>query len=271
MIEAKDFSERKTGQERWGGQSLVKENAPGKGLGKKQEAVQETLPEPEEAQEDENPCWYHICSQGLEGVDLFPDENAFIVGVNKFAVAFKLFGEEVEVAILVLVSNHFHSLVWGRKSDVIRCAERYKKTISMYYSHRFGTSKVMCRVRVKVERVDSEEYLKNVIGYILNNPRKHRETNNPFSYPWSSILEYFDKEGHSAVCGHSSMEETEGYGNKPQCPSSMETLRQWDGYIRIFYFIRSPGVGCQDNRLSLLPGEQGGFECQSGRGNPIPE
>ncbi len=199
MIEAKDFSERKTGQERWGGQSLVKENAPGKGLGKKQEAVQETLPEPEEAQEDENPCWYHICSQGLEGVDLFPDENAFIVGVNKFAVAFKLFGEEVEVAILVLVSNHFHSLVWGRKSDVIRCAERYKKTISMYYSHRFGTSKVMCRVRVKVERVDSEEYLKNVIGYILNNPRKHRETNNPFSYPWSSILEYFDKEGHSAV------------------------------------------------------------------------
>ena len=180
MIEAKDFSERKTGQERWGGQSLVKENAPGKGLGKKQEAVQETLPEPEEAQEDENPCWYHICSQGLEGVDLFPDENAFIVGVNKFAVAFKLFGEEVEVAILVLVSNHFHSLVWGRKSDVIRCAERYKKTISMYYSHRFGTSKVMCRVRVKVERVDSEEYLKNVIGYILNNPRKHRETNNPF-------------------------------------------------------------------------------------------
>lgn len=47
--------------------------------------------------------------------------------------------------------------------------------------------------------MDSEEYLKNVIGYILNNPRKHRETNNPFSYPWSSILEYFDKEGHSAV------------------------------------------------------------------------
>ncbi len=147
----------------------------------------------------EEPGWFHICSQGLEGVDLFPDDNAFIVGVNKFATAFKLFDEDVEVVILVLVSTHFHSLAWGRRSDVVRCAERFKKTISMYYSHRYGTSKVMCRVRVKVEKVDSEEYLKNVIGYILNNPRKHRETNNPFSYPWSSILEYFDKDGHSAV------------------------------------------------------------------------
>ncbi len=147
----------------------------------------------------EEPGWFHICSQGLEGVDLFPDDNAFIVGVNKFATAFKLFDEDVEVVILVLVSTHFHSLAWGRRSDVARCAERFKRTISMYYSHRFGTSKVMCRVRVKVEKVDSEEYLKNVIGYILNNPRKHRETNNPFSYPWSSILEYFDKDGHSTV------------------------------------------------------------------------
>lgn len=167
MVEAKDFNERKTGQVR--------------------------------LDDQEKTGWFHICSQGLEGVDLFPDEKAFIIGVNKFAVAFKLFGEDVEVAILVLVSNHFHSLVWGRRSDVTRCAERFKRTISMYYSHRFGTSKVMCRVRVKVEKVDSEEYLKNVIGYILNNPRKHRETNNPFSYPWSSILEYFDKDGHSSV------------------------------------------------------------------------
>ena len=155
--------------------------------------------EKERLEDREEPGWFHICSQGLEGVDLFSDEKAFIAGVNKFAAAFKLFGEDVDVVILVLVSTHFHSLAWGRKSDVIRCAERFKRTISMYYSHRFGTSKVMCRVRVKVEKVDSEEYLKNVIGYILNNPRKHRETNNPFSYPWSSILEYFDKEGHSAV------------------------------------------------------------------------
>lgn len=57
----------------------------------------------------------------------------------------------------------------------------------------------MSRVWVKVGRVDSEEYLKNVVGYILNNPRKHHETNNPFSYPWSSILEYFAAEGYSSV------------------------------------------------------------------------
>lgn len=143
--------------------------------------------------------WFHVCSQGLEGVDLFPDEAAFIAGINKFAVAFKLFDDDVEVVILVLVSNHFHSLVYGRRKDVTRCCYRYKKIISMYYSHRFGTSKVMGGVRVKIERIDTEEYLKNVIGYILNNPRKHHETNNPFSYPWSSILEYFDTKNLSAV------------------------------------------------------------------------
>ncbi len=177
MVEAKDLKDRNTAQEQKKGKA----------------------PRNAYVEDQEEPDWFHICSQGLEGVDLFPDEKAFIAGVNKFAVAFKLFGEDVDVVILVLVSTHFHSLAWGRRPDVSRCAERFKRTISMYYSHRFGTSKVMCRVRVKVEKVDSEEYLKNVIGYILNNPRKHRETNNPFSYPWSSILEYFDKEGHSAV------------------------------------------------------------------------
>ena len=123
MVEVKDLNERKTGQE--------------------------------PVREQEEAGWFHICSQGLEGVDLFPDEKAFITGVNKFAAAFKLFGEDIEVAILVLVSTHFHSLAWGRRTDVVRCAERFKKTISMYYSHRFGTSKVMSRVWVKVD-IDEE-------------------------------------------------------------------------------------------------------------------
>lgn len=216
MVEAKGFEDRKTGQKQWKGKESGHSHVEGqwrvqKGYGadvdvsgmradnqwrvRNDKRTQEKV----RLEDHEESGWFHICSQGLEGVDLFPDEKAFIVGVNKFAAAFKLFGEDVEVVILVLVSTHFHSLAWGRETDVIRCAERYKRTISMYYSHRFGTSKVMCRVRVKVENVDSEDYLKNVIGYILNNPRKHRETNNPFSYPWSSILEYFDKEGHSAV------------------------------------------------------------------------
>lgn len=195
MVEAKGLKDRKNSQGQWKGEEPGNTRTEERCRVRKEVRVQEKV----RLEDQEGPDWFHICSQGLEGVDLFPDEKAFIAGVNKFAVAFKLFGEDVGVAILVLVSNHFHSLVWGWRSDVVRCAERYKRTISMYYSHRFGTSKVMCRVRVKVEKVDSEEYLKNVIGYILNNPRKHRETNNPFSYPWSSILEYFDKVGHSAV------------------------------------------------------------------------
>lgn len=216
MVEVKGLKDRKTGQEQWKGKESGHAHVEGqwreqKGYGAYFDASSKRTEnqwrvrydvrtqEKERLEDREEPGWFHICSQGLEGVDLFSDEKAFIAGVNKFAAAFKLFGEDVDVVILVLVSTHFHSLAWGRKSDVIRCAERFKRTISMYYSHRFGTSKVMCRVRVKVEKVDSEEYLKNVIGYILNNPRKHRETNNPFSYPWSSILEYFDKEGHSAV------------------------------------------------------------------------
>lgn len=216
MVEAKGLKDRKTGQEQWKGKESGHAHVEGqwreqKGYGAYFDASSKRTEnqwrvrydvrtqEKERLEDREEPGWFHICSQGLEGVDLFSDEKAFIAGVNKFAAAFKLFGEDVDVVILVLVSTHFHSLAWGRKSDVIRCAERFKRTISMYYSHRFGISKVMCRVRVKVEKVDSEEYLKNVIGYILNNPRKHRETNNPFSYPWSSILEYFDKEGHSAV------------------------------------------------------------------------
>ena len=42
MVEVKDLNERKTGQE--------------------------------PVREQEEAGWFHICSQGLEGVDLFPDE-----------------------------------------------------------------------------------------------------------------------------------------------------------------------------------------------------
>lgn len=205
MVEAKDFSVRET--ERWQANRGLAQVPLRCGGEVQRRESQTTIKGPEkwrcelerQKRELEEPGWFHICSQGLEGVDLFPDERAFIMGINKFAAAFKLFGEDVNVVILVLVSNHFHSLVWGQRSDIVRCAERFKKTVSMCYSRRFGTSKVMCRVRVKVERVDSEEYLKNVIGYVLNNPRKHHETKNPFAYPWSSILEYFGSENYSTV------------------------------------------------------------------------
>lgn len=159
MVEAKGLKDRKTGQEQWKGKESGHAHVEGqwreqKGYGAYFDAsgkrtenqwrvrydvrTQEKEPpeasarssprgrydvrtqEKERLEDREEPGWFHICSQGLEGVDLFSDEKAFIAGVNKFAAAFKLFGEDVDVVILVLVSTHFHSLAWGRKSDVIR-------------------------------------------------------------------------------------------------------------------------------------------------------
>ena len=81
MVEAKDSGGRKVGQ----GQRKENEQAKTQAERRAEERcrVQETVlvNEKRVRQEGkEEPGWFHICSQGLEGVDLFPDDNAFIVG-----------------------------------------------------------------------------------------------------------------------------------------------------------------------------------------------
>ena len=106
MVEAKGLKDRKAGQEQWKGKESGHAHVEGqwreqKGYGAYFDASSKRTEnqwrvrydvrtqEKERLEDREEPGWFHICSQGLEGVDLFSDEKAFIAGVNKFAAAFK--------------------------------------------------------------------------------------------------------------------------------------------------------------------------------------
>lgn len=147
--------------------------------------------------DDNKKYHFHLCSLGLKTTDLFKDPKDCIAGINKFAVAFKLFGEDVEVLVIVIVSTHFHAYVYGTEQAVKKSADRFARIYSMHYSNRYGVSKVLKGISIKMCRCDSLDYRKNIIGYTLNNPRKHHETQNPFLWPWSSVSIYFDERGLS--------------------------------------------------------------------------
>jgi REP element-mobilizing transposase RayT len=59
---------------------------------------------------------------------------------------------------------------------------------SKYYNNRYSRHGSLFERAFKRKQIDSEEYLKQVILYIHNNPVIHGFCNSPIEYPWSSYL-----------------------------------------------------------------------------------
>ncbi len=58
-----------------------------------------------------------------------------------------------------------------------------------YYNKRYNRHGALFERSFKRKLIDTEEYLKQVIIYIHNNPIKHGFVTHPIDYPWSSYLD----------------------------------------------------------------------------------
>lgn len=147
--------------------------------------------------------FYHIYNRGINSCNLFSDENNYSYFLNLYD---KHISEIADTYGWVLMPNHFHLLVKikdlskhltgfenlsGVKTNVKPPHQYFSNLFNAYtkafnkYHKRHGA---LFERPFKRKLIDTEEYLKEVILYIHNNPVHHGFTKHPIEYGWSSYL-----------------------------------------------------------------------------------
>lgn len=133
--------------------------------------------------------YYHLSSHGLEKSDIFKNKADFIAGMNDIAIC--VLGFDVRILCFCLMSNHFHFLLYGTSEECRRFSNEYKRRCAIRMRRTAGEVHGLKDVDIQMDKVESQEYLENVIAYILRNPLAAGILMMPYHYPWSSASLYF--------------------------------------------------------------------------------
>lgn len=134
--------------------------------------------------------YFHVYTKGLEDDVIFRNREDFVVGMNYVAVALKIAG--VDILAFVLMSNHFHFLIYGDRLSALKFIDAYKRLISRYIRNTYGVAKSLRAVDTGCSEVElNDEALKRIVAYILNNPVKAGVNCFPQNYEWGSGKCYF--------------------------------------------------------------------------------
>lgn len=135
-------------------------------------------------------AYYHVYTKGLERDTIFRDDSDFITGMNYIAILHYKSG--VVILAFVLMSNHFHFILYGGRTAITAFITLYKDMVSRYVRNKYGDRKILRRVKVGISEIDlSGERLKELIAYVLNNPVKAGVDILPQSYLWGTGGCYF--------------------------------------------------------------------------------
>lgn len=129
--------------------------------------------------------FYHICTEGLEQTILLKDDEDYMVAWNYLALS--AWRTDVQIVAFVLMSNHFHILVaCSGRMLAQRYIKLFKQLLSTYLRIKYKSSKIMHCSDDSITLIDSIQYLRNCIAYILRNPVSARLCKRPDEYRWSS-------------------------------------------------------------------------------------
>lgn len=145
--------------------------------------------------------FYHIYNHGVGERDLFRDANNYEYFLELYD---KYVTPVADTYAWCLMPNHFHVLV--RIKDVEECLNLTGfenlsglKPLHQHFSNLFNaytkalnnyhqTRGALFERPFKRKLIDTNEYLRQVVVYIHNNPVHHRFCKHPLEYPWSSYL-----------------------------------------------------------------------------------
>lgn len=112
--------------------------------------------------------FYHVCTDGLEQVTLLKDEEDFKVAWNYLALSAWRTG--VEVVTFTLMSNHVHELLACQdECQADKAIKLFKKLLSTFLRRKYGLSQILHETTDCISLIDTEQYMKNCIAYILRN------------------------------------------------------------------------------------------------------
>lgn len=132
---------------------------------------------------------WHFSSDG-DAVDaIFYDDDDFKSGMNRiYVLSLKC---RVTILAFVLMDTHVHFVLYGDFDECNHFVHEYMRLTSMYLRHKYGEVKKLRNVPLDYQVVDTEDYLKIVICYVIKNPPVGGLPFTSYDYPWSSGSLYF--------------------------------------------------------------------------------
>ncbi len=147
--------------------------------------------------------YYHIYNRGNNRELLFFDDKDYQAFLNKYVW---YLSQYFETYAWCLIPNHFHFLVrvkeinefapgcFLERDEAIKLISNQMRLFMMSYAkrinkryNRYGSLLVK---QFRRKKVDSTEYLKQLVIYIHSNPGKHRLSKEQVNYKWCSLREY---------------------------------------------------------------------------------
>lgn len=133
-------------------------------------------------------CW-HFMTDGKAVDVMFYDDTDFVDGINRIYVVAAAY--DVIILAFVLMDTHVHFILYGDFDQCNRFLHEYIRRTSMAISFRHGDRKKLASVRVSSQMIDTQDYLKTAICYVVKNPTNAGMDYLPMDYPWSSGSLYF--------------------------------------------------------------------------------
>lgn len=139
-----------------------------------------------------------MSSHGLERNDIFKSEEDFIAGMNDVAICVLYF--DVRILCFCLMSNHFHFVLYGTSGECRKFSEEYKRRCALCMRRSHGEVHGMRTVNLDISEITGQDYLENVIAYVMRNPLAAGIFMMPYNYPWSSASVYFGGNRYEGGC-----------------------------------------------------------------------
>ena len=134
---------------------------------------------------------YLLSTDHLENGLWFRDDEDFRVAMNYVAIQ-AASSPEVAVLAFILMSNHVHFVLKGRREDVLGFINQFKQRYSQYFKRKYGTPGFLRRNPLDIQIIPNEdEAVERVIAYVQMNCVAANICAHPTQYPWGTGDAFF--------------------------------------------------------------------------------
>ena len=135
---------------------------------------------------------YHVCTDGQESPIIMREVEDYRIAQNYLAIA--AWTTDVYILAYSIMSNHIHSaVICKNRKAAEQFIRKFKQLYSMYLYNKYGIKQALHGIGDSITLIDSIQYLRNCIAYILRNALCAKICTKIEDYRWSSYSCYFNK------------------------------------------------------------------------------
>ncbi len=127
---------------------------------------------------------YLVTSKGMDGADVFRDNDDRGVFLNAIDMVVQRFGWNVHA--YVLMADHYHLIVDVPKANLSKGMRQLNGVYTQHFNRRHGLEGPLFQGRFKSVLFEPDSYLQQLVRYVALTPVREGVNTSPDRYRWSS-------------------------------------------------------------------------------------